>query len=153
MRITLAFLILILFNFKSNAYTVEKMYKNCKLSEKWKYGTESERNRFSDGEFYKTLMCDISLGTLMKSGVDNCNKYNEILKSEKKNMPPAVLQQIFNVFNQTKNVTANDKISLDQVRASFLNFAQKRPDLWEYDIWSLRHFFLSKPFPCILQKP
>ena len=36
---------------------------------------------------------------------------------------------------------------------SFLNFAEKKPDMWQYNTSSLRIMFLGKPFPCILKKP
>ncbi len=153
MKIILAFLILILSNFKSYAYTAENMYKFCKMSQKIEYASKSEKENISYEDASLAIICDTHISSLLYSGIDNCRVYNEILKISKKTVSSQGLKQSYLALEAVKETTANGEVSLRQAITSFLNFAEKNPDMWKYRTTALKMFYLGKPFPCILQKP
>ena len=153
MKYFFTFVCLTFLNFKSYGYTIEYMYKSCQLSQKITYASESEKKTFTDNEFITAMICDTHMASLFQSGQENCRIYNHVLKISKDNLGTNGLQQTYLALKGVKDGTSNGKVTLRQAITSFLNFAEKKPDMWQYNTSSLRIMFLGKPFPCILKKP
>ncbi len=153
MRFIFLILCLTFFSFKSYGYTIEQMYKSCKLSQKIAYASDSEKKTFTDNEFITSMICDTHMASLFQSGQENCRIYNHVLKISEDNLSTNALQQAYLTLKGVKDGTSNGEVTLRQAITSFLNFAEKKPDMWQYKTSSLRIMYLGKPFPCILKKP
>lgn len=137
-------------NFANAANQVGKLLKYCKIAQKYDYPNSVGLKKMTEGEYVRATICVTRLTTLMLAGEENCKIYNAYLKGNS-SLTAVERRTISKAFNAVKGITANSFLDIDQLTASFINFAQANPKYWNFNISSFRDRFLGSDFPCIIK--
>ena len=139
MKLIITTLTLIFISFGANAITVEKLYKFCKPYQ----NNGFQFDNLSSVQKNNAVGCLSYITGMVDKGSGTCRMIKEINKKkliDKKQL------------NFLSSLIANERAQINAIIASFNNYAENNTDKWKYTPGSYTYEFISKKFPCKLDK-
>jgi len=139
MKLLITTLTMIFISFGASAVSVESLYKQCKPFQSNGFAFEN----LSTKNVQNAIGCFSYLAGLRDTGRSNCQmmrEYNEMKFVDK------------NKLEIISSLSANANVHIDQVIASFTNYAENNTENWKYAPTIYASKFLYRKFPCKLDK-
>jgi hypothetical protein len=141
---------MIFISFGASAYKgdINTMYKSCSVFKKNNF----QYKGLNDMDLFSVVLCESVMQSYAQIGYNNCENLHIANEAAKNNLKEDHWKTKVFLDGLAEN-TANANVNTTQAILSFLNYAEKNPNLFNKLIIFQRSEFLSKVFPCDLNKP
>lgn len=140
MKLLITTLTIIFISFGANASSnIETLYKYCKIYQNNGFKFKSTDQLVE----LKSVICQSEIRMMVHLGDKNCAILQEIYK----NSTDKIKLEVF-----AKMAANGREQSISQVIMTFINFAEKNPQLWKDKVILHSKLFLGNKFPCKLKK-
>jgi len=141
MKLLFTVLTMIFISFGAKAISVNNLSETC---------SQYKSNGFSIdnmnvSQINKAMNCLSIIISYKSTGVNNCEHF-KIVEDVAKNKKGEA--NIIGMVNYLRKIMGNHDVSSTEAIRSFMNFADKNPQLGNKMAYHYREEFLGKPFPC-----